>query len=87
MIVSTDGNVTSSAKPEAKVSCIVSTTGEAYRKKSVVKTIVRFFRKLKIRIKTKVLEIRDYLESVKIVFVSKSGKPQAIEPPLQSQKL
>ena len=86
MIVSTDGNVTSSAKPEAKVSCIVCMTGEAYRKKSVVKTVVRFFRKAKLRIKTKIQEVRDYLESVRLVFVSKSGKPQAIEPPLQTQK-
>lgn len=87
MIVSTCGKVTSSSVPEAKVSGIVSTTGEAYRKKSVVKTIVRFLRKIKLRIKTKIKEIREYAYSVKIVFVSKSGKPQAIEPPLQTQKL
>lgn len=87
MIVSTDGNVTSSATPEAKVSCIVCMTGEAYRKKSVVKTVVRFFRKLKVRIKEKVKFAFDYVEPMRLFFVTKSGKPQSIEPPLVKQKL
>lgn len=87
MIVSTDGIVTSSAKPEAKVSCIVCMTGEAYRKKSVAKTIVRFFRKIKVRIKEKAKFAFDYAQPVRLFFVTKSGKPQSIEPPLVDQKV
>lgn len=86
MIVSADGTSKSVAMPDAQLSCIVSTTGEAYRKKSVVRTIIRFFRKLKVRIKNKVNSAREYAETIRLVFVSKSGKPQTIEPPLSTQK-
>ena len=79
MIISADGHSTSSAECSAGMSATVSMVGEAYGKKSTVRSIIRFFRKMKNRF---VALKKRFVSFVVVYFgITKTGKPSSTEPP------
>lgn len=81
MIVSSEG-VFASKKivVTGTLSATVAMTGEAYRNKTIVKTTLRFIRKVVSRVKAVVVRFKEKV--VAKFLTTKNGKPQTIEPPV-----
>jgi hypothetical protein len=80
MIVSSDGIIHSKAAADSQLAATVSLTGDAYRKTTKLKAVVRFVRKF---IRTFRAKVAEFYELVVPKFLStKNGKAQSIEPPM-----
>lgn len=77
MIVSSEGKAVVRTSNEAVATMIVSTTGTAYTKKGVVKSVMRFFKKSYRFVKTVFVELKQVI----VKLCTKNGKPHSIEPP------
>lgn len=82
MIVSSEGVfISKKVVATGALTAIVSTTGEAYRKKTIVKTTLRFIRKVVSIVRAVVIRFKEKV--VAKFLTTKNGKPQTIEPPVE----
>jgi hypothetical protein len=82
MIASSEGKVTCDSVVNSQVTMLVSTTGTAYTKTGKVNAVIRFFKKIYRKIKYTCIYVSEFV----VVFCSKTGKPQSIEPPAMARQ-
>lgn len=81
MILKIDGLSQSESAVQSKTSKIVSATGTAYVKRGKIKSIIRFIRKIKVRVKNTFTVMKDVILVRKQN--TKTGIPSSIAPPLK----
>lgn len=81
MILKIDGLSQSESTVQSKTSKIVSATGTAYVKRGKIKSIIRFIRKIKVRVKNTFTAMKDVILVRKQN--TKTGIPSSIAPPLK----
>jgi hypothetical protein len=78
MIISSEGKCEKRSQSSANLTCIVSTTGIAYTKKSKLKAVIRFFKRIYSNIKLSFSKVKIV---VKRFLSTKSGLPNSLNPP------